>query len=190
MRIGVFGGTYDPVHLGHLIVAESAADQLGLDQVRLVPANIQPFKQQVITTGSEHRLAMLQAAVHGASRLVVDDGEIQRGGVSYTIDTVRALRRRFPEDELLLMVGADAARGFPDWRSAEAITEEAEVVVLSREGSPIARDEGHRRMIAVPAIGISATMIRAYVQAGRSIRYLVPEGVYDYIVAHGLYRTG
>ncbi len=188
VRRGVFGGSFDPVHNGHLIVAEAAADRLGLDEVRFVPAARQPFKTSHPQTDSVHRVAMLRGALEGNSRFVPDLREIERGGVSYTVDTLEALRAGFPGDELFLLVGADAARDFAEWRAAERLPTLAALVVLTRPGGAKELPDGFAQRIEVPAIDISATEIRRSVREGRSIRYLVPEVVRDYIADHGLYQ--
>lgn len=187
MRIGILGGTFDPVHLGHLIVADAAANALELDHVRLVPTCIQPFKADWEVSAPEHRLALLRAAVGEHPRLVVDDREIRRGGVSYTVDTVETLRHDFPQDQLFLLIGADAARDFPKWRASNRISEQCTVAVLSRPGAPEVVLAG-AQAVTVPAIDISATQVRERIRQGRSIEFLVPPAVASYIHGRQLYR--
>lgn len=187
MRIGIFGGTFDPVHFGHLIVADAVATALGLDQVRLIPTCIQPFKVDWEVSPPGDRLAMLRAGVGDDPRMMVDDREIRRDGVSYTVDTLESLRHDFPDDQLFLLVGADAAREFPKWRAPERIRALCTVVVLSRPGSPaVALDDAES--VTVPAIDISATQVRERVRTGRSIDYLVPPAVASYIQGRQLYH--
>ncbi len=188
-RRGVFGGSFDPLHCGHLIVAESAADQLGLEEIRFVPAAQQPFKSAEQQTEPRHRVAMLRAALEDNPRFVLDLCEIERGGVSYTVDTLRALRDEFPRDELFLLIGADAARDLAAWRAAERLPELATLVALTRHGIEEDLPTGIGRRVEVPAIGLSATEIRRAVGEGRSIRYVVPDVVRDYIAAHALYQV-
>lgn len=190
MNVGVFGGSFDPVHLGHLIVAEAAADALALAQVRFVPARAQPFKAGRHAASPEARLAMLHLGLEGNPRFAADDCELRRAAPSYTVDTLRTLHDARPGDRLFLLVGADAAADLPHWRDPERIAELATVVVLTRPGE--ARP-GHRfvtRRLDVPAIDISATAVRARCRRGDSIRYLVPEAVRRYIADRGLYREG
>lgn len=187
MRIGIFGGSFDPVHLGHLIAAEAAADRLGLDQVRFIPVCRQPFKADALEAAPADRVAMVRYGVADNPRFVVDTREVDRGGLSYTVETLDAVRHEAPGDELFLLIGADAARGFPAWQSADRIAQLAVIVVLSRPGVAIPagmKDDA----VPVPGIDISASGIRRAIREGRSIRYLVPRDVAAYIEQHGLYR--
>lgn len=191
-RLGLLGGTFDPPHFGHLFVAYTAIEELGLDEVRLIPAHRQPLKQDAATTGAEHRLAMTRLLAAEDPRLSVDTVELERGGLSFTIDTVRALRAERPSRELIVLVGEDVVPTLPKWRESEALAEEARLVVVSRgAGSasvapgavlPLERIESRR-------VDISATEIRARVRAGLPIRGFVPESIAHYIATHGLYRT-
>ena len=185
MHVGVFGGSFDPVHHGHLIVAMEALRALGLDEVRFVPAREQPFKRGAHAAGAADRLEMLRLACTGVPGFVVDPRECERPGPSYTVDTLRSLRADRPGDALSLLIGSDAAADFPAWRAASAIRELATVVVLARPG--IAIPPGFDRTVAVPAIDISATAVRARARAGESIRFLVPDPVERYIAERRLY---
>jgi nicotinate-nucleotide adenylyltransferase len=188
VRIGIFGGSFDPVHLGHLIVAEAAADTLSLDEVRFVPTARQPLKDAESQSPVEHRLAMLSAAIDGNPRFRIDAIEVERGGTSYTIDTLCTLRDTFPQDELFFLIGADAARTLASWREVERLPEFATIVSFTREGAQAPPHPVIARSIRVPAIGISGTDIRRSVAAGRSIRYVVPDSVRSYIATHRLYH--
>lgn len=188
-RIGLFGGSFDPVHNGHLIVARSAREQLGLAELRFVPAREQPFKRGRHEASAADRAEMLRLATAGEEGFRVDPIELDRPGPSYTVDTLRQLTAREPAERFILLIGADAARDLPQWREAEAIPALAEVVVLGREGAEGTDRPAGSRPIPVPVIEVSATEVRRRVAAGRSIRYLVPEVVAEYIAAHGLYRT-
>lgn len=181
MRIGVFGGSFDPIHHGHLIAASALADALALDEVRLVVARAQPLKQGGHGAPAEDRAAMTELAVRGDPRLRADRSELSREGPSYMVDTLRAFRARGPQAELVLLLGSDAAAELPRWRESEVIPSLARVEVFAREGSA----EGRQ---AVPHVEISSTAIRERVRRGRSIRYWVPDAVADYIAAHRLYR--
>jgi nicotinate-nucleotide adenylyltransferase len=186
----VFGGSFDPVHLGHLIVAAEAHRALGLARVHLVPVGRHPWKGRPEAAPAPDRLAMLRLAVAGDPRFVVDEREVRRDGPSYTVDTVRAFRAECPGDRLCLLVGADAARDFGAWREAEAIGALAEVVVLSRPGEALPAHPLIPRAVTVPAIEISASLVRDRCRRGESIRYLVPDGVERYIAERRLYSEG
>jgi nicotinate-nucleotide adenylyltransferase len=187
VRLGVFGGSFDPVHLGHLIVAQAAAARLALDQVRLVPAGLQPFKREGPVAAGRDRLAMLTLALAGDTRLVADDRELRRPGPSYSIDTLRELRAAYPDAELCLLVGADAAGDIAHWHEADAIPALARVVALTRPGRPVPNHALIAETVVVPAIDISATDVRARCRRGESLRYLVPEAVARYIAERRLY---
>lgn len=181
MRIGVFGGSFDPIHHGHLLAASALAEALALDEVRMVVARRQPLKGGGHGAAPEHRGAMAALAVSGHPVLVADGSELAREGPSYMVDTLRAFQAERPSAELVLLLGADAAAEFPKWREPEAIRALARVEVFSREG----RGGGG---VPVPRIDLSSTDIRGRVRAGQSIRYWVPEAVADYIAVHRLYR--
>jgi nicotinate-nucleotide adenylyltransferase len=187
VRIGVFGGSFDPVHHGHLIVADHARRALELTEVRFVPAREQPFKEGRHGASAADRLAMLRLAVAGVPGLTVDPRECRRAGPSYTVDTLRELRTEFAGAELSLLVGADAARDFPAWRESAAIRELAALVILTRPGSAPPEDHLGGRLLVVPSIDISATGVRHRVRAGESIRFLVPDAVARYITDRRLY---
>jgi nicotinate-nucleotide adenylyltransferase len=187
MRIGVLGGSFDPIHHGHLITAVAAREALGLDQVRWVPAAEQPFKVGRHAASAEHRARMVELGCGGEPGFVTDRIEIERSGPSYTVETVGTLAGRFPEAELSLLLGADAAELFDQWRDPAGIRALARVVVFARAGeSP--RPGIADQVIIVPRIDISSTEIRERVRQGRSIRYLAPDSVVAYITEQGLYR--
>ncbi|MFL5401530.1 MAG: nicotinate-nucleotide adenylyltransferase [Gemmatimonadales bacterium] len=185
--IGLFGGSFDPVHHGHLIVAQVAREQLGLDVIRFVPAREQPFKRGRHHTSAEHRAAMLSLALAGTSGFAVETAELSRPGPSYTIDTLRDLHQRDPGANLVLLLGADAAAELPAWHETERIRDLARVVVFARPGAAIPDIPGISTTIEVPAIDISATGIRERVRRGQSVKYWVPDSVAEYISAHRLY---
>lgn len=187
MKVGIFGGSFDPVHLGHLVAAERAADQLGLEQVRFVPAGQHPLKAEH-HAAPEHRLAMVDLAIRDHPRFLLDPREARRAGPSYTVDTLRQLRAESPGDALFLLIGADAALELPAWRDVDAIAAVAEIVVLTRPGAAAPAHPVIGRTVEVPGVDVSATAIRDAVRCGTSIRYLVPGAVEDYIRTHGLYR--
>ena len=206
MRIGVYGGSFNPVHLGHLLAAECSREQACLDRVLFVPAAVPPHKLDRALATAEDRLAMLALAVGGHEAFAVSTLELDRGGVSYTIDTLADLAARHLGDTLVLLLGPDAVAGLPTWRDPGAILDGWEVRAVERDGlddvaSIVARPDvaallGVERAsgliesrIRMPAIGIRASDLRAAVAAGRSIRYRTPRAVEAYISAHGLYRA-
>lgn len=202
MRIGIFGGSFDPVHVGHLLLAEYCRESCQLDEVRLVPAAIPPHKQGQYRAAGEHRLQMLKLAIGGHRSLTTWDIEIERGGVSYTIDTLTTLSEQNPDDELFLLVGADSLHDLPSWRAPDAICAAASLVAVNRPGSPPVdfdplaefvsaerRDEFSKLIVTMPLIGISSTEIRRRVAAHLSIRYQTPRAVEEYIRQAGLYKN-
>ena len=206
MRIGVFGGSFDPVHIGHLIVAECCREQARLDRVLFVPVSTQPHKQDRTLAPSPHRIEMLRLAIGGNDTFDVSTIEIDRGGVSYTVETLAALATAHPADTLCLILGPDALAGLPSWREPERIVAAAEIVAVEREGmddvastvaeprlstllGPARADCIAASRVRVPAIGVRASDIRAAIAAGRSIRYRTPRAVERYIKSHGLYTS-
>ncbi|KPK00147.1 MAG: hypothetical protein AMS20_15345 [Gemmatimonas sp. SG8_28] len=189
MRRGVFGGSFDPVHVGHITVADAAAAALGLRIVHLVPAYDQPFKSGEHRAGPDHRLAMLERAVFGHPRLVADDREIRRRGMSYSVDTLREMRQEYPGDSLSLLVGADAAADLPNWRDVGELAQLARIVALTRPGVALPAHPMVDQCLSVPAVDVSATEVRRRVACGEPIADLVPPAVAAYIASHGLYRT-
>lgn len=185
--LGVFGGSFDPIHHGHLIVARAAMETLGLTQVLFVPARAQPLKRGH-GAGAEDRAAMVAAAIAGEPRFALESMELRRSGASYTVDTLRALAARLPDERLVLLLGADAAAELPRWHAPEAIRQLARVVVMTRAGTAPTVPDGLEQ-VQVPAVEISATAIRARVRAGLPIRWLVPDAVATMIAARGLYLT-
>lgn len=189
LKIGVFGGTFDPPHHGHLIAAADAFGALGLDRLLLVPAAKPPHKPGAAHTPAPLRLAMLRAAVVGDARFEVDDLELQRTGPSYTVDTLRTLRERFAGCELFLLIGADAAREFHEWRESAEIARLARLAVLSRAGDQPLPEGGFAALsVPVTRVDVSATEVRQRVARRESVRYLVPEPVREIIEREGLYR--
>ncbi|MBI5601282.1 MAG: nicotinate (nicotinamide) nucleotide adenylyltransferase [Gemmatimonadetes bacterium] len=187
MRIGIFGGTFDPPHVGHWLAAVDAVEALALDEVVWVPAAQQPLKAGVSSADTAHRLAMARLMVLGDTRFRVDAVELERGGLSFTVDTLRAYRERYPDAALFLLLGRDAAASLPKWREPEVIRELAEIVVLTRGGEAASLPSGVREL-PTRRVDVSATEIRERVAAGRSIRGFVPDAVAAYIAAHGLYQ--
>jgi len=197
-RIGLFGGTFDPPHVGHLVLAECARDRLLLDEVRFIPAGEPPHKRGRPITRTATRLAMVRLAVRGNRAFVVSTLEARRHGPSFTVETLRAVASESPRARLYLLMGADSLDEFDTWREPEAILRFATLAVAERPG----RDRGRRvpRGLRAPRgriawldnaeIAVSSSLVRARVRARRSIRYLVPEPVAAYIARHRLYRGG
>ncbi len=186
----LFGGSFDPVHVAHLIVAEAAADALG-SPVGFLPAREQPLKRGARAghhVSAEQRVEMLELAVADNSRFRVERIELTLPTPSYTVRTLRALAERQPGNRFTLLLGADAARDLAEWWEVEALPELADIVVFARPGASVVRHPLIKRVIPVPSIDLSATQVRERVRQGRSIRYLVPEPVRAYIETHGLYR--
>ena len=196
MRLGLFGGSFDPPHVGHLLVASDAFEALELDRIVFVPAGVQPLKVGRAVASAEHRLAMVQLLVGHDPRFVVDPIEINRPGLSFTVDTLAAFADRDSEAEMFLLVGADVPRAFARWREPERVMELATVVVLQRGGEletgvdedPRAIDLMKRlRRLATRRVDISSTEIRQRVRDGLSIRGFVPDAVAEFIAAKRLY---
>jgi nicotinate-nucleotide adenylyltransferase len=194
--IGVLGGTFNPPHRGHLALARHARAELGLDRVLLMPAYSAPHKGEEGDPGPQRRLEMCRLAVDGQDGLEACALEIERGGPSYTVDTLRAIKQSDPEAELTFIVGADMARTLPAWREPRALVELAGLAVAEREDAgreevlralaPLSADVAFLRM---PLVEISSSIVRERVSAGVSIAGLVEPAVAEYIAAHGLYRA-
>lgn len=185
----LFGGSFDPVHIGHLIVAEALAETLAV-RVRFLPAREQPFKGAAHVATPEQRAAMLDLAVAGNPRFAVERIELGLPVPSYSVRTLRALAEREPGggNRFTFLLGADAARDLPEWWEVESLPGLADVVVFARPGTPVPKHALISRVVEVPAVEVSATMVRERVRRGASIRYLVPEAVREYVAANGLYR--
>lgn len=210
--VGVFGGTFDPIHFGHLRPALELKEQLGLERMLLVPAAVPPHREQP-QASTEQRLQMLQLAIDAESGLEVDQRELQRSGPSYMVDTLASLRDELGETPLCLCLGVDAFLGLPDWHRWEALLELAHIVVAHRPGwtldeqtmppvlAEVMYEHAHESMTAltegsagaivmqaVTQLDISATAIRDCISNGRSARYLLPDVVWHYILEQKLYR--
>jgi nicotinate-nucleotide adenylyltransferase len=176
--------------VAHLIVAQEVREALGLDEVVLIPTNVHAFKGPA-SASPRHRAAMTELATAGDPRLKADRIEVQRGGTSYTVETLRSLREREPGTDWTLILGWDNLEDLALWRESEALPELARVVVTTRgglEGTPRLPFGGRASLVRVPALDVSSTAIRSRVAEGRSIRYWVPPAVEAYIREHGLYR--
>jgi nicotinate-nucleotide adenylyltransferase len=189
MRIGLYGGSFDPVHCGHLLVAQAAREELALDRVVFIPAMQSPFKPARQLAPAELRLRMLRLALAGRACCQIDDLEIVRAGVSYTIDTVREFRARHPGDQLFYLIGADHVPLLPKWREAEALGAAVEFVVIPRPGEPEASfPPGFRgRCLRGFPLGVSSSQIRERVRQGLPVDLLTTREVAEAITAEKLY---
>ncbi len=187
-RIGVFGGLFNPPHIGHLSLCQEAAWQLGLERVVLVPTG-RPSHRAAPRETPEMRLRLAQAAALGNSMFTVSRLEIDRIGPSYTVDTLRELSHRYPGSRLHLLIGADQLAAMDTWHEPDAILRLARLAAALRPGIDVARaDAPNLDWVAMPQIGVSSSLVRERVRAGRPIRYFVPDAVRELIEAEGLYR--
>ncbi|MFN7732901.1 MAG: nicotinate-nucleotide adenylyltransferase [Pirellula sp.] len=201
-RIGIFGGSFDPVHVGHLIIAEQFREGMRLDQVRFIPTKVSPFKQEQLPTTDKQRLEMLRLAIGAHPGFAIDESEIRRGGVSYSIETIRELQTQISEAEWFLLIGADSLTDFAKWKEPSELLDRVHLVVVRRGGhgeiawdalkgltTPANIARIRSTAIDVPAMEIASRDIRQRVQHGRSIRYLVPASVEAYIREHKLWQS-
>ena len=194
MRIGVFGGAFDPPHLGHVALARAAVEQLALDQLLVFPTGQAWHKARELSTAA-HRLAMAQLAFADVPRACVDGRELLRDGPTYTVDTLRELRREFPQAELLLVIGADQAESLHRWREGAEIAQLATISIAARARATVATEAfdasklppGRREPVELPPMLVSSTEIRQRAAAGADIAQLVPAAVARYIAEHHLY---
>jgi len=200
MRLGVFGGSFDPVHYGHLLLAECCREQARLDAVWFLPAAVPPHKRGRRLAPAAARIEMIELAIAGHPAFSVSRYEVDRGGVNYTVDTLAHFRTQDPEGELFLLLGADMLYDLPGWREPARVCEVATAIVVRRSGtepvdlgclggvvSPEAIQRIRCHQVEMPEIGISSTEIRRRVEGGLSIRYQTPPAVERYIQTHGLY---
>jgi nicotinate-nucleotide adenylyltransferase len=190
MKIALFGGSFDPVHLGHLLVAQAAREELGLDRLFFIPAAQSPFKPDSKPISGADRLQLLRLALAGQIWCEIDEQEIHRGGVSYTIDTVRDYVRRFPEAQIFYLIGGDNVAKLPLWREAAELARLAEFVVVTRPGetdAPLPEPFRGRALKGFP-LGISSSQIRARIRAGQPIEHLVPAAVAEAIRGGDFYK--
>ena len=202
MRIGIFGGSFDPIHLGHLILAERCRENAELDQVWFMPSALAPHKQDGAHGTDRQRTEMIELAIGGHEGFQLSKIELERGGVSYTVDTLEHLHENYPNDEFFLLIGDDSLENFGSWRDPHRICELSIPLVVNRPGSgevdlsllkPFASDSRFREIenwkIECPKIELSSSDIRARIQDGKSIRFLTPRGVEKYIETQRVYQT-
>ena len=196
-QIGLLGGTFNPPHIGHLVCAQEALVQLGLERVVLMPVGVPPHKEAADDPGGEHRYEMCRLATAKDERLAVSRLEVDREGASYTVDTLRSIHESAPGDDLTFIVGGDMAHSLPVWQEPEALLSLARLAVAEREG--VRREDISRRLAPLappdrvvffdmPRIDVSSSSLRRRIADGRPIRYLVPDAVAAEIEASGLYR--
>lgn len=193
MNIGIMGGTFDPPHAGHLIAAEQARDQAGLDQVWFMPAHTPPHKERAPGASSEQRLEMIQAAIRDHSSFSICTLELKRGGKSYTLDTINLLNKQFPTDHFYWIIGSDMVYTLTEWHEIQQLVRKVRFIGLHRAGFEYLQRELPEwieevvQWVEMPEINISSTAIRQFVKEGRSIRYLVPDHVKTLIEENRLY---
>ena len=187
MRLGIFGGTFDPPHVGHLLVAVDAVEQLTLDRLVFVPTASQPLKLGIVRATATQRLAMVRLLAGDDARFEVDPIEIERPGLSYSVDTLAEYARQNPDAERFFIVGADVIRTFDKWREPERVLSLAKMVVLTRDDALVSLPVGATALRS-RRVDVSSTEIRARVAARQSLRGFVPQPVADYIAAERLYR--
>lgn len=201
MKIGLFGGTFDPVHYGHLLLAERCREALGLDEVRFIPAADPPHKDRDDLTDGVVRAEMLEFATAGNPNLLVDRRELSRSGPSFTVDTLAGWKEERPEDDLYFLMGADSLADLPTWRQPERIAELATIVAVNRGHEPLPEAAalvellGEKiaekvRFVTIPGMELSATELRQRARRGLSLRYTMPAAVIAYIEDKGLYQAG
>jgi len=190
-RLGVMGGTFDPIHHGHLVAASEAAATFGLDEVVFVPTGRPTFKLDQQVTLAEHRYLMAVVATAANPRFTVSRVDIDRDGVTYTVDTLRDLKESRPDADLFFITGADAIEQILTWKDAAELFSMAQFVAVTRPGHALSVDglpQDRVHVLEIPALAISSTDVRARAHAGKPVWYLVPDGVVQYIAKHRLYR--
>jgi len=187
MKIGILGGTFNPIHIGHLILAEEAREKLLLDRVIFVPAYLPPHKDTADIAPAQHRFQMIEAAIKGNKFFAVSDIEIKRDGLSYTIDTLKEFKKTYRDDELYFISGSDLLKYLDEWKDLNEILKIVKFVVATRPGYPLDKIPSYIQTVAIRAVDVSAFEVRSCVKQNRSFRYLVPEGVFAYINRERLY---
>lgn len=192
MKVGIMGGTFDPLHMGHMIAAEAARDTYDLEEVWFMPSHIPPHKHEAGVSGAD-RLAMVQEAVQNHEAFRTLDWEVVRGGVSYTYETIRRLQEEYPHVDLYFIIGADMVQYLPKWEKIDELVQRLTFIGVNRPGTKLNIDAlpgfiAEKVLLAdMPQVDISSTMLRERAAAGKSIRYMVPEAVFEYVQRSGLY---
>jgi nicotinate-nucleotide adenylyltransferase len=188
LKIGILGGTFNPIHIGHLILAEEVREKLKLEKVIFVPTYIPPHKQNSDVAAAAERLRMVKAAIKGNEKFVASDIEIKRRGPSYTVDTVKAFNKKFPGNELYFITGSDLLKYLDEWKDFRELLRLVKFVVATRPGYPLENIPSYVQRVSIRAVDVSAFEIRQCIKELKSFRYLVPEGVFEYINKKKLYR--
>lgn len=188
MRIGILGGTFNPVHIGHLILAEEVREKIKLDKVIFVPTYLPPHKDNSEIAPASARMAMVKLAIKGNRYFLASDMEIKRDGRSYTIDTLKEFKSIYPQDELYFIIGSDLLKYLDDWKDLDEIIKMVKFIVATRPGYPLEKIPSHISTIPIRAVDISGFEIRKAIKENKSFRYLVPESVLKYIDKKRLYR--
>lgn len=188
MKIGILGGTFNPIHIGHLILAEEAREKLGLDKIIFVPAYLPPHKDTMNIAPAKVRLDLVKLAIAGNKSFGVSDLEIRRDGRSYTIDTLKELKKAYPQDELYFIIGSDLLKYLEEWKDLDEIIKMIKFIAATRPGYPLEKIPSYITTLPIRAVDISGFEIRQAIKEGKSFRYLVPEAVFRHITKKGLYK--
>lgn len=193
-KLGILGGTFNPIHLGHLLIAQDALEQAGLDRVLLIPSATPPHKPNDNLATARHRLSMVKLAIRGDRRLAVDDREIKRGGISYSVDTVTELKRQWPRADFYFIIGTDSLHELPTWKNYQQLIRLCSFLAVARPGykvkfrQPVGANSARVTIIVGHACDVASREIRMRIAKRQSIRYLVPEAVRKYIAEQKLYQ--
>jgi nicotinate-nucleotide adenylyltransferase len=188
MKIGILGGTFNPIHIGHLILAEEAREKLGLDRVIFVPAFLPPHKNSSDIAAAGERLKMVKLAIKTNKCFTASTVEIKRNGRSYTIDTIKELKRLYPADDLYFIIGSDLLKYLDEWKDLGDIIKMVKFIAATRPGYPLEKIPSYISTLPIRAVDISGFEVRSAIKENRSFRYLVPEAVFSYINKRKLYR--
>jgi nicotinate-nucleotide adenylyltransferase len=187
MKIGILGGTFNPIHIGHLILAEEAREKLSLDEIIFVPAYLPPHKDSADIAPAKQRLEMVKVAIRTNRKFSVSDIEIKRDGRSYTIDTLRAFKEIYPRDELYFIIGSDLLKYLDEWKELKDIIAMVKFIAATRPGYALEKIPSYISTLPIRAVDVSGFEIREAIRQGKSFRYLVPEAVFRYICKKRLY---
>jgi nicotinate-nucleotide adenylyltransferase len=188
MKIGILGGTFNPIHIGHLILAEEVREKIKLEKIIFVPTYLAPHKDNSDIAAAQHRLSMIRLAIKTNKFFSVSDIEIKRNGRSYTIDTLKEFKKIYPQDEIYFIIGSDLLKYLDEWKDLGDILEMVKFIVATRPGYPLEKIPSHISTIPIRAVDVSGFEIRKAIKENKSFRYLVPEPVFNYIHKKKLYR--